>query len=560
MRASDGLGDAGDEASTGSVRSAKRSRSSQDGPVPQSAYDPYRAFQIFLFPATGGLLFGYDIGATSVVLTQLQDAELSGTTWYGTVADSALLQGFITSSGVIGALIGSIIIFAIADDIGRKNTMLIAAIFYLVGAIIEAISGISTASSTTGLSLLLTGSIIYGLGCGFAMHGAPAYIGEMAPSSIRGVLVSLKEAFIVLGMVLGYSIGYGFDSVVGGWRYTFAMQGIIAIVFFAGVWSLPYSARWLALKGRNDEAKLSLQFVTPNITQVECQEVYDMAEEARKINEAANAAIDMERGDPPTLERWSKVLQRDYKQFNQPAVRAALTAGIGVVVFQQITGQPSVLYYANTLFESIGVTGAASIGVSVFKLLMTLGTTITVDKYGRKLLLNIGCSIMLVALALLAILFALPTTDTTQVFILIALVLYIGGYQLGFGPIAWLFISEIFPLEVRGKAVSLAVITNFFWNVVTSLIFPTEVALIGESATFVIYGVILVFGMIFINRFVPETKGLTLEDITRLFEGQAAEEERRLQEERNSSPEDVNSPLIETTEEGRKEENNQMAI
>jgi MFS family permease len=285
-----------------------------------------------------------------------------------------------------------------------------------------------------------------------------------------------------------------------------------------------------------------------------------MAEEARKINEAANAAIDMERGDPPTLERWSKVLQRDYKQFNQPAVRAALTAGIGVVVFQQITGQPSVLYYANTLFESIGVTGAASIGVSVFKLLMTLGTTITVDKYGRKLLLNIGCSIMLVALALLAILFALPTTDTTQVFILIALVLYIGGYQLGFGPIAWLFISEIFPLEVRGKAVSLAVITNFFWNVVTSLIFPTEVSLIGESATFVIYGVILVFGMIFINRFVPETKGLTLEDITRLFEGQAAEEERRLQEERNSSPEDVNSPLIETTEEGRKEENTQMAI
>ena len=298
MRASEGLGDAGDEASTGSGRSAKRSRSSQDGPVPQSAYNPYRAFQIFLFPAMGGLLFGYDIGATSVVLTQLQDAELSGTTWYDTVADSALLQGFITSTGVIGALIGSIIIFAIADEIGRKNTMLIAAIFYLVGAIIEAISGMSTASSTTGLSLLLTGSIIYGLGCGFAMHGAPAYIGEMAPSSIRGVLVSLKEAFIVLGMVLGYSIGYGFDSVVGGWRYTFAMQGIIAIVFFAGVWSLPYSARWLALKGRNDEAKLSLQFVTPTITQVECQEVYDMAEEARKINEAANAAIDMERGDP----------------------------------------------------------------------------------------------------------------------------------------------------------------------------------------------------------------------------------------------------------------------
>lgn len=555
--------DAGDEASTGrdSLRSnSKRSRSSNDGPVPQSAYDPYRAFQIFVFPATGGLLFGYDIGATSVVLTQLQDADYSGVTWYQTVADSTILQGLITSSGVIGALIGSIIIFAIADDIGRKNTMLIAACFYLIGAIVEAISGAFDASESTGLSLFFTGSIIYGFGCGFAMHGAPAYIGEMAPSAIRGLLVSLKEGFVVLGMVLGYSIGYGFDKVVGGWRYTFAMEAVIAVIFFAGVWKLPFSARWLALKGRNDEARESLKFVTPGISELECQEVYDMAEEARRINEEANAAIDMDRGDPPTLERWSRVLQRDYKQFNQPAVKAALTAGIGVVVFQQITGQPSVLYYANTLFESIGVTGAASIGVSLFKLLMTLGTTLTVDKYGRKFLLNIGCAIMLVALALLSVLFLMPTTDTTQICILVALVLYIGGYQLGFGPIAWLFISEIFPLEVRGKAVSLAVITNFFWNGVISLIFPTEVALIGPSATFAVYGVILIIAIIFIQRFVPETKGLTLEDITRLFEGQAAEE-RRLQEERSSTPDDVNSPLLETTEGGGdKEENPQMAI
>ena len=555
------IGDNANQTTASGPSAGKDRRQNTDKPpVPQSPYDPYRAFQIFVFPALGGLLFGYDIGATSVILTQIQDAEFSGVTWYNDVAKNTFLQGFITSSGVIGAMLGSLIIFAIADDIGRRYTMLIAGVLYLVGSIFEGVSAMASDSYSTGLGLLFTGSIIYGLGCGFAMHGAPAYIGEMAPSAIRGLLVSMKEAFIVLGMVFGYSLGFVFHKTPGGWGYTYGLSGILALAFLAGIWSLPFSARWLALKGRNEEARESLKFVTPGITDSEVQEVFDAAEEAQRLRSEANAAMGVEREDMSTFERWGKLIQRDYRQMSQPATRAALVAGIGVVVFQQVTGQPSVLYYANTIFDSVGLSGASSIGVSIFKLIMTLATTFTVERYGRRLLLFIGCGVMLLALAMLGVLFYLPTTTATQYAILSALILYIGGYQVGFGPIAWLFISEIFPLEVRGKAVSLAVITNFFWNGVMSLIFPTEIALIGAGATFIIYGVILFIGIIFIYRYVPETKGLSLEEITRLFEGRAAEEERTIREELLNAADDVNSPLLNTNEAEQDRENPEMAI
>lgn len=235
------------------------------------------------------------------------------------------------------------------------------------------------------------------------------------------------------------------------------------------------------------------------------------------------------------------------------------------MVLQQITGQPSVLYYAVSLFDDVGLSKMSSIAISLFKLVATLIATFTVDQYGRKLLLYIGCSLMTFALLVLTGAFMFPyagsaecaeystssgcnefcewnvnacveetcidsgfmdsecsccnTTgiNTQKSVILIALFVYIGGYQVGFGPISWLIISEIFPLEVRGKAVSIAVVCNFFFNFVMTLIFPEELDLLGASATFLIYAVILVAGIYFIFRYVPETKGLTLEEIEDFF-------------------------------------------
>lgn len=205
---------------------------------PKQRFSTCGSFQIFFYPALGGLLFGYDIGATSAVILQLQSHEYSGVMWHTTVNENSLLQGVITSSSMLGAMIGCVICLRFADTIGRRKTLLFAAVFYFLGAVVEGVSGFPTWSVIDGVSVLLTGRVIYGLGIGLAMQGAPAYIGEMAPASIRGLLVSMKEAFIVLGMLLGYSVGYGYSETPGGWRLTYAWSTIIAMMMFSGMFYL----------------------------------------------------------------------------------------------------------------------------------------------------------------------------------------------------------------------------------------------------------------------------------------------------------------------------------
>jgi sugar porter (SP) family MFS transporter len=513
-----------------------------DGSVEEpGTYSPLAAFLIFFFPACGGLLFGYDIGATSAVIPQLGDEDYSGVKWHEIVNDSAFLQGAITSSELLGAMLGCMVCFKVADDLGRRRGLILASVLFFFGSIIEYISGDPSWTATTGISVLITGRAVYGFGCGFAMHGAPAYIGEMAPSQIRGMLVSLKEAFIVLGIVLGYSIGYANSKVEGGWRTTYVCSSGFAVIMCIGMYYLPYSCRWLALKGRVDEAVTSLKFVVPSPPPSEVAAIEDMAEKAASY-------------------QTNSTLAQDYAMLSSPTVYPAMLAGVGLVVLQQITGQPSVLYYADTIFADIGVDAVASIGISVFKLCATLLATIYVDKYGRKRLLYIGCTLMLIALIILGTAFLFPYTsaedcnnNTLQTdcpntcewksscgtecsgtdddctccdvgginaqksVILTALFIYIGGYQIGFGPISWLLISEIFPLKVRGKAVSIAVVTNFFFNAVMAFLFPVELETIGSAGTFFLYGAILALGIVYIYRYVPETKGFTLEQIEDYF-------------------------------------------
>jgi MFS family permease len=314
--------------------------------------------------------------------------------------------------------------------------------------------------------------------------------------------------YAVLGIVLGYSIGYANSTVSGGWRITYGISSAFAVVMFLGMFFLPPSCRWLALRGKVGEAVSSLQFVSPDAPASEIKALEKMAED-------------------PQSEQGTTLAQ-DYKLLTSPTVFPAMVAGVGLVVFQQITGQPSVLYYAVTIFKDVGVDTVASIGISVFKLAATLVATFTVDAYGRKLLLYIGCSLMLVALMILGTAFIFPYKgegdcngyesqdscpstcdwaascgtvcaepdctccgatglDAQKGVILAALFVYIGGYQVGYGPISWLLISEIFPLKVRGKAVSVAVVTNFFCNAVMAFLFPVELDTIGKHTHLYIY-------------------------------------------------------------------------
>ncbi|CAN0123147.1 unnamed protein product [Ectocarpus fasciculatus] len=170
-------------------------------------------------------------------------------------------------------MIGSMICFKVGDALGRRREILVAAVLFFLGAVVEAVSGSSAWSGDWGLVVLMIGRVSYGVGCGFAMHGAPAYIGEMAPASVRGLLVSLKEAMVVVGMLFGYSLGWYLEDTIAGWRYTYGAGAFPAVIMFAGMFLMPPSARWLVFSGKMDEARKSLQFVTPGISELAVAEI-----------------------------------------------------------------------------------------------------------------------------------------------------------------------------------------------------------------------------------------------------------------------------------------------
>jgi sugar porter (SP) family MFS transporter len=483
--------------------------------VPNRTWAPLRVFTIFFFPALGGLLFGYDIGATSYVSLQLQDKHDSGVSWYHFVESSTILQGAITSAGVGGAFIGSIIVFRVTNVLGTRREMLTAALLFISGAVLEAFSATKSLSANVGISVLLLGRWIYGVGCGFAMHGAPSYIAELSPPDIRGGLVSLKECMIVVGMLLGYVMGYLMQNKPNGWGITYGVSIIPAIVFFFGVMSLPSPARWLLAKGEEDKARASVMYVYSHekTGMTIFRDMVYSAQEAETRNQGM-------KGKPPLFTQNNK---------------RALVAALGVVTLQQITGQPSVLYYAAEIFASAGIESYAAVLTGCFKLLATLGSVVVVDKFGRRWLLLLGISVMFFALTMMCIAFYgykpagddddaddddTGLTPRTAV-IIVGMFLYIGGYQISFGPIAWLLISEIFALDVRDQAIAVAVQCNFGWNLAVTFLYPVIVSGLGNwlgvrheyTAAFGIFDILTLYSIFFVYRNVPETKGLSLEQI-----------------------------------------------
>lgn len=481
---------------------------------------------IFVVPALGGLLFGYDIGATAFVIQQLQSPEYSGVPWYTAIASSPFLIGLIVAMAAIGAFVSSNVVFSLNDAIGRRHELRVGATLYIAGAAIASISGSRIINgmfgSTVAITLLILGRFIYGCGIGFSMHGAPTYIAEMSPSSIRGTLISLKEAAIVLGILCGYALGYALGKIVGGWMYQYAASIPIAAIIILLSLYIPESARWLVLKETDARDALSFVFVSSDDVQNALDEMIQQHKDAVNAQELA-----LQSGQPDSI--------------FAPSRRAPLIAGVGLIVLQQVTGQPSVLSYSTVVFESVNLGGLASVIVAVFKLFATLSAAITVEKYGRKLLLYVGCSLMLVALITLVVsLWNQESMEMAmkgnshvklrQIATLVAMFTYIGGYQVGFGPISWLMIGEVFPLSVRGQAVAFSVQVNFGLNFVVQLVIPLLTRSFGLSLTFLLFAGFTAYSLFFVHRYVPETKGLTLEEIEKQFETSTRSETDRIDE------------------------------
>ncbi|KAL3837968.1 hypothetical protein ACJIZ3_022559 [Penstemon smallii] len=448
----------------------------------------------FLFPAFGGLLYGYDIGATSSATISIQSPTLSGITWYNL---SSVEVGLITSGSLYGALIGSILAFKIADILGRRRELVLSSLMYFIGALVTALA--------PNFVVLVIGRLIYGIGIGLAMHAAPMYIAETAPSQIRGQLISLKEFFIVLGMLIGYIAGSLLVETVSSWRYIYGVSFPLSLIMGIGMWWLPPSPRWIllrAIQGKGDAHSLRETAITC-LCRLRGGAIGDSA--PRQVDEILSELSHMREEQEVTI-----------SEMFQGKCLKALTIGGGLVLFQQITGQPSVLYYAATIFQSAGFSAAAdatkvSILLGLLKLFMTGVAVLVVDKLGRRPLLLGGVSGIAISLFLLGSYYTY--LDDIHVVAVVALLVYVGCYQLSFGPIGWLMISEIFPLRLRGRGLSIAVLVNFGANALVTFAFSPLKELLGAGILFFIFGGIAILSLIFIFFIIPETKGLTLEEI-----------------------------------------------
>ncbi|KAK9819163.1 hypothetical protein WJX81_007550 [Elliptochloris bilobata] len=447
---------------------------------------------LFFFPAVGGLLFGYDIGATSGALESLKSAATSGTDWYQL---TSWQEGQVVSASLFGALAGSALAFVVGDKLGRKRELQLGAALYGGAAAAMAMA--------PSLNFLLGGRALYGLGIGFAMHAAPAYIAEAAPARVRGLLISLKECFVVVGILLGYLASYKYAEQVGGWRAMYGLALPPALALLAGMTWLPDSPRWLLLSGAGRQAAANA------LSRARGRYGSDAATVSTEIAAMERAA---ERsGDNPG------VLGLFQGRFARP-----LAVGTSLMFFQQVTGQPSVLYYASEIFEDAGfAAGAEANGISVllglFKLVMTGVAVAKVDSLGRRPLLLGGVSAMVASLLALGAA-ELALTGRLESYVSVAaLLLYVGAYQISFGPISWLMVGEVFPLAVRGQASALATLTNFASNFAVSLVLPSMQDGLGPGATYLIFAGVGVVAVTTIAAIVPETKGKTLEEIEAIF-------------------------------------------
>jgi SP family galactose:H+ symporter-like MFS transporter len=451
-------------------------------PLPTATKQNGYIYVIAILGALNGLLFGYDTGVISGALLFIK-------TQFGI---SPFVQEVVTSGVLVGAVIGAAVSGRISDIIGRRKMILVAAVLFILGVV-------GSALAPNVPTLVVTRGIV-GLGIGVSSMIGPLYISEVAPARIRGGLVSLNQLAITSGILISYLVNLAFASS-GDWRWMFGLGVIPAVVLGLGVIFMPESPRWLVDHGRNDEAQSVLARVDPDLSPDDI---------AKTVREIAGS---------------TRQERRDLGALLAPSIRPALIIGVALAVFQQVTGINTIIYYAPTIFQIAGFQSAtasifATIGVGVVNVVMTIVAIQLVDRVGRRSLLLGGLVGMTVSLAVLGLAFALPVARSqTAAITVVGLLVYIASFAVGLGPVFWLMISEIYPVTVRGTAMSVATVANWAANLVVALTFLTLLNRLGTAPTFWLYGLFTVATWFFVQRLMPETKGRTLEQIQQFWQG-----------------------------------------
>jgi sugar porter (SP) family MFS transporter len=444
--------------------------------------------RVALTVALGGFLMGFDASVISGVVTFIEPE----------FALTKIELGWSVASLTLTATLAMMVSGPLSDRLGRRPVLKIAAVLFAISAVASAVAPSFVA--------LVAARMLGGLGVGAALIIAPMYIAEIAPAAMRGRLVSFNQLNIVIGISAAFFTNYlilrlGQSDLAWAqalrlgewnWRWMLGVEALPAIFYFLALFAVPESPRWLVMNGKDDDARRVLEKVS------------DSAQAEADI-EAVKASLHVER----STERAA------LRELFRPGMRLVLVIGVSVAILQQITGINAVFFYAPMIFEQSGIGTDASfmqaVLVGLVNLVFTVLAMLFIDRLGRRPLLAAGLTGITVCMLLLS--YGFGAADVNPTIILVGILGFVASFAISLGPVMWVLFSELFPNRVRGIAISFVGLINSAVSFLVQLIFPWELQHLGNSVTFLIYGLFAIVGLIIVMRLLPETKGKSLEEL-----------------------------------------------
>lgn len=412
--------------------------------------------------------------------------------WVSSMSNATLV-GWVTSGVTFGAIFGGALAGQLADRLGRRRMILYSAVIFCVFSLLSGVA------PNNGVFYLIIIRCFLGLAVGAASALVPPYMAELAPARLRGRMNGLNQTMIVSGMLISYIMDYLFKGLptAWGWRIMLAFAAVPAIVLFFGVLKLPESPRYLVNHGQNDEARKVLSYVRSNDNEID-SELNDIKKTAETEKHAANKSV-------------------SYASLFTGKYRYLVIAGVGVAAFQQFQGANAIFYYIPLIVESaLKINASDALIWSVLQgVILVVGALlymVIAEKFKRRTLIMCGGTVMAISFLIPAIVNKITSTEHPML-LLVFLCVYVFFYAFTWAPLTWVIVGEMFPLAVRGKAAGLASSFNWIGSFVVGLLFPIMTASLSQEAVFAIFGVICIFGVLFVKFFVPETKGISLEEI-----------------------------------------------
>lgn len=422
--------------------------------------------------ALGGLLFGYDTGVVSAALLYIAPA-------FGL---STVMKQVVVSSLLVGAIVGVIAGGPMSDGIGRKPTLWIVAVVFAGSTLVCAFA--------PNVEVLLAARFVLGFAIGASSLVVPTYIAEIAPPANRGALVSLYQLMITVGILASYLVGYAYSDS-GSWRWMLGWAASPAVVMFLGLFLLPESPRWFVSQNRDLDARAVLSRIrTPDEADAEYAEITRVIHAESRLT---------------------------YRELLGPRYRRWISVGVVAATTSEAVGVDAVIYYAPTILKDAGFGSSsailASVGIGSLNVLSTVIALALIDRLGRRPLILGGTAVVIAALTVIGVLFLFPLRGVVAICLVVMLIVFQSAYACGLGLAIWLVNSELFPTTGRGKAASFGIVACWGSDFLVTVSVLTLISWMTASGVVWLYAALGTIGLLYLRKWLPETKNRTLEDI-----------------------------------------------